>query len=345
MRALVVVAHPDDETIFMGGYILKNPDWRWTVISVTHSLESVRGREFKKACERLGATPLMMGQEDAFEKSLDGNSIEIYLRGIEPQSFDMVFTHNQHGEYGHPHHITVHHAVKKVFGRPYFFGYNTFSDMDIKLNAWEFDRKKRILSECYISQSSKPFIRLFDIAIERFISPMYVEASIEAAFFGKNDIWSYETSAYELARIEKIAEAAKVLNAKTVLEVGAHEGTLTKKLSEFAEVVAFERSEVALSRGLKNVPSAKWILGNFENESAEIHKIGADVIVLSEVIYYFDDYKHVLASLKGFRYVITQNVAKIHKQVEEFMLEQGWKAKVSARSNPFGLAVYERLFE
>lgn len=47
MKALVVVAHPDDEIIFLGGYMLKNPEWNWTVVSVTHSLDSVRGLIFK----------------------------------------------------------------------------------------------------------------------------------------------------------------------------------------------------------------------------------------------------------------------------------------------------------
>lgn len=33
MKAAIIVAHPDDETIWSGGLILKKPEWQWTVLS------------------------------------------------------------------------------------------------------------------------------------------------------------------------------------------------------------------------------------------------------------------------------------------------------------------------
>lgn len=341
MKALVVVAHPDDETIFLGGYMLKNPEWNWTVVSVTHSLDSVRGSEFQRACQRLGARPIMLGQEDVFEKELDQDLIVQFLHQISQQGYDMVFTHNQVGEYGHPHHICIHNAVKQVFKKPYFFGYNSFSDMDIKLNAWELEKKRKILHECYSSQSSKPFMKLFDIAMERLISPSYVEASIEASFFGRNDLWSYESSAYETARLDRIAGEIQKLPVSNVLEVGAHEGALTERLAAFTEVVAYERSEVALERGRQRAPQATWCLGDFESKLDQALKVQPELVLFSEVLYYFNDYKKVLAALSGqSRFVVVQNVSKIHKQVESFMIEQGWQVAVSASSNPFGLGIY-----
>lgn len=343
MKALVVVAHPDDETLFLGGYMLKNSEWDWTVVSVTHSLESPRGQEFQQACRLLGATPLMLGQEDIFEKNLNQDLIVSRLKELSRQSFDIVFTHNQNGEYGHPHHICVHQAVKRVFPKPYFFGYNSFSDVDIKLNGWELEKKKRILKECYVSQSSKFFMSLFEIAVERIISPSYVEASIDAAFFGKNDLWSYESSSYELARIERIVRDVQALNVNSIAEVGAHEGIMTKKLSAFTHVFAFERSEVAFAKGKERCPAATWVLGDFETEVHGPTKYEAEAVLFSEVIYYFNDYKELLKSLgAGPRFVVVQNVSKIHKQIEVFMIEQGWSVRQSALSNPFGLGIYER---
>lgn len=284
---------------------------------------------------------MMLGHEDVYEKELDLELIVQSLRQIGQHGYDMVFTHNQVGEYGHPHHISVHKAVKSVFKKPYFFGYNTFSDMDIKLNAWELEKKRRILNECYFSQSSKSFIKLFDIAMERLISPIYVEASIEASFFGRNDLWSYEGSSYETARFDRIVSEIQKLPISNILEVGAHEGFLTERLTVFSEVVAHERSEVALERGRQRVPQATWCLGDFESNLDEALRAEPELVLFSEVLYYFRDYKNVLAALKGkSRFVVAQNVSKFHKQVESYMIGQGWNVVVSSSSNPFGLGIY-----
>lgn len=36
MNALVIVAHPDDEVIWMGGYIQRHRDFQWFAISVCY---------------------------------------------------------------------------------------------------------------------------------------------------------------------------------------------------------------------------------------------------------------------------------------------------------------------
>ena len=49
IRAAIFTAHPDDETIWMGGTILSKSDWAWKIFIATHTEDDARGVEFKNA--------------------------------------------------------------------------------------------------------------------------------------------------------------------------------------------------------------------------------------------------------------------------------------------------------
>lgn len=110
--AMIIMAHPDDSFIFAHNIRKLMPMFQWLDICVTHTATSTRGREFKNAAKVMGSTPLLLGYEDDMYKPLERRLLQDEIMSLmlkyRPQ---MIVTHNSNGEYGHGHHLDVHHAV------------------------------------------------------------------------------------------------------------------------------------------------------------------------------------------------------------------------------------------
>lgn len=106
-RRLMVVAHPDDETLWGGGLILRNPGG-WTIVACSVPVaDPVRAEKFHEACARLGAAGRVLPNRDRYGEPLE--SLDIDLAG-----YDLVVTHGAEGEYGHPHHQQVSAHVRAI---------------------------------------------------------------------------------------------------------------------------------------------------------------------------------------------------------------------------------------
>ena len=69
-RLTMIVAHPDDETLWGGAYILRHPgDWLVQCCSVPVS-DPVRAIKFHEACKRLGATGFVLPNRDEYGSPL-----------------------------------------------------------------------------------------------------------------------------------------------------------------------------------------------------------------------------------------------------------------------------------
>ncbi len=114
----VIVAHPDDETLWAGGTILSHPSWKCFIVSLCRGSDTERAPRFYNALKVLRSEGIMGDLEDGPDQHpLDENEIERVILDLTPQKhFDIVITHNPSGEYTrHIRHEEVSKAVIKLW--------------------------------------------------------------------------------------------------------------------------------------------------------------------------------------------------------------------------------------
>jgi LmbE family N-acetylglucosaminyl deacetylase len=115
---IIIVAHPDDETLWAGGTILNNPSWRCFIICLCRKNDPDRAPKFQKALKILGAAGIMGGLDDGSEqKPLAETEVEdSILQLLPPGYFDLVITHSIYGEYTrHRRHEEIGKAVVNLW--------------------------------------------------------------------------------------------------------------------------------------------------------------------------------------------------------------------------------------
>jgi len=112
----MIVAHPDDETIF-GHTQLANPEADWTVVCMTNADNEVRSKEFRRVVASYGAKYEIWGYEDRWGGGFDIPSVTTALRNLTEHGFDNVLTHNLCGEYGHSQHQALHQIVETLVSK------------------------------------------------------------------------------------------------------------------------------------------------------------------------------------------------------------------------------------
>ncbi len=116
----IIVAHPDDETLWAGGIILSHPSWSFFIITLCRASDLDRAPKFLKALEIFKAEGKMGDLDDGPEqKLLDENVIEETIIQLLPQKyFDLIISHSPGGEYTrHIRHEEVGKAVVNLWGK------------------------------------------------------------------------------------------------------------------------------------------------------------------------------------------------------------------------------------
>lgn len=117
MKALCLVAHPDDCVIFAYSYIHNHPEYNWTICYLTYSSWDQRGKEMADFWRQRNISCVFLGYTDDYRdienKKISFNEQQARREiGNIAADYDLVLTHDEHGDYGHIHHVFVHDCVK-----------------------------------------------------------------------------------------------------------------------------------------------------------------------------------------------------------------------------------------
>lgn len=158
---LLIVAHPDDETIFFGGLLQQKRSLPWHVFCATDGNADGQGakraKDFAKACKALRVESFTHSDfPDVFDGRLDLVKLTRLFAAMPLPA--AVYTHGPVGEYGHAHHQDVGLAAYRYFSKKvptWGYAYNCFPDVKIQLTREQFDRKTKILSDIYGSETQR----------------------------------------------------------------------------------------------------------------------------------------------------------------------------------------------
>lgn len=120
---IMIVAHPDDETIFGSNELYNNE--KWLLIVCTNSVDGRVGLNKKNIPGLIQMSKdykfnlIVIEHFDMYEENIINtrfdsivyNYLKIYLM---KQSWNKIITHNNNGEYGHTQHIIVHRMVSNI---------------------------------------------------------------------------------------------------------------------------------------------------------------------------------------------------------------------------------------
>lgn len=167
--ALMIVAHPDDETIWGGDHLTKG---NYLVVCLTNQSNQTRATEFMQVINETHNIGIILDYPDKVNNKRDDwktvkKAIQKDIRTLlYNKKWTQIVTHNPEGEYGHQHHKMTSAMVSKEVRKQkqeknlYYFGKyikkERLKDQQVtiknKLSKQSLHKKER-LTRIYSSQS------------------------------------------------------------------------------------------------------------------------------------------------------------------------------------------------
>lgn len=141
LNAAVIVAHPDDETLWAGGSILMHQNYHWFVAAICRKNDPDRSSRFYHVLKKYGANGVMADLDDGPEQIplRDQDIRGTILQMLPPLTYDLLLTHAPCGEYTrHRRHEEVSQAVMALWQT------GQLSAKELWLFAYEDDDGRRL---------------------------------------------------------------------------------------------------------------------------------------------------------------------------------------------------------
>jgi hypothetical protein len=168
-KILVIVSHPDDEIIWMGGEIMQSSLDK-TVVCLCRRTDKDRFPKFLKVCKIANFKGFISDLDDSeegyYKKITNEDIIKRILQFTKGESYDCLYTHGENGESGHIRHLEIHRAVLEMLNKnllktkkAFFFSYNrdedgicyakSSADKITKLDKQQLEKKQHIVRDIY----------------------------------------------------------------------------------------------------------------------------------------------------------------------------------------------------
>ena len=163
-RSLCVVAHPDDCLVFGYHYILSHRQYRWSIAYLVQKNDSPRVEEMRGYWARhsIGVFSLELPHDPPPADVTSGRCSIPYHQAREAieatvRDYDLVLSHGEAGEYGHPQHIFLHRILKEL-GRA-FVAFDVGPDAPLRFAAARDDQESLPLHR----RAIRRFVKQFDL--------------------------------------------------------------------------------------------------------------------------------------------------------------------------------------